>query len=200
MRAHRLAKWSVAVAVAAASTVARAQEPSSQKLFESGNWGAVAERAGSGSPEDRYLAAMAHIKTENFEAAAAEMSRLREEGPDEAWKQVGASGAAMLQRNQAEAIEAGRRATEMAGDNPYAHYQLGYAAGLANDFGLAAQEMERATELKFDFAYAHYWAGQMFQKQRNVAKAADHYQHFLTLAPDSPDRAAVQGILRTLRK
>jgi tetratricopeptide (TPR) repeat protein len=195
----RLAKWSVAVACAAAATVAGAQEPSSQKLFESGNYGAVAERGNSGAPEDRYLAALAHLKANNSDAAVGEMSRLRDEGPDDAWKQVGGSGVAMLQHNDGEAVEAGRRATEMAGDNPYAHYQLGLAAAGANDFGLAAQEFERAAELKPDLAYAHYYAGQAFHKQRNMSKAADHYRRFLELAPESPDRAAIQAIMRTLR-
>lgn len=200
MPVQRLAKWSVALAVAAASTLAWAQEPSSQKLFESGNWAAVTERADSGSPEDRYLGALAHLKADNSAAAIGEMSRLRDEGPDDAWKQIGASGAAMLQHNDGEAVEAGRRATELAGENPYAHYQLGLAAAGANDFGLSAQAFERATGLKPDFAYAHYYAGQAFHKQRDMSKAVDHYQHFVQLAPESPDRAAIQSILRTLRK
>ena len=123
MGRQRLAKWSVAVAFAAASTVAAAQE-SSQKLFESGNYGAVVERAASGAPEDIYLAAMAHLKAGNAGGANDELRRLQEQG-DEAWKHVGASGAAMVAHNDGEAVAAGRRATEAGGDNPYAHYQLG---------------------------------------------------------------------------
>jgi tetratricopeptide (TPR) repeat protein len=199
MRIARLQKWSAVLAIAAASTVAFAQEPSSQKLFESGQYGEVAARGASGSPEDRYLAAMAHLKAGNTDASVGELSQLRDGGPDDAWKQIGASGVAMLQHNDGEAVEAGRRATEMAGENPYAHYQLGLAAAGANDFGLSAQEFERATELKPDFAYAHYYAGQAFHKQRNMAKAAEHYRRFLELAPDSPDRTAIQSIMRTLR-
>lgn len=199
MRIARLLQWSSLLAVAAASTVALAQEPSSQKLFESGKYAEVAERAGSGAPEDRYLAALAHLKADETDASIGEMSRLRDQGPDDAWKQIGASGVAMLQHNDGEAVEAGRHATEMAGDNPYAHYQLGLAAAGANDFALSAQAFERAAELKPDFAYAHYYAGQAFHKQRNMGKAADHYRRFLELAPDSPDRAAIQSIMRTLR-
>jgi cytochrome c-type biogenesis protein CcmH/NrfG len=140
------------------------------------------------------------MKAENAGGATNEMNRLREQGSDDAWKQIGASGVAMLQQNYGEAVEAGRRATELAGDNPYAHYQLGLSAAGADDFGTAAQAFERATELKHDFAYAHYYAGQVHQKQRNVAKAVEHYQHFVQLAPESPDRSAIQAILRTLRK
>jgi tetratricopeptide (TPR) repeat protein len=200
MRVQRRGKWSVALAFALASTLLVAQEPSTQKLFEAGQYAAVTERANSGSPEDRYLAAMSHIKLEQFDAAGAEMGRLRDEGPDETWKQVGASGAAMVARDFGAAVEAGRRATELAPENPFAHFQLGYAAALANDAGLGAQSMVRAAELAPDFAYAHYWAGQMFQRQRNLSRAVEHYQQFLQLAPESPDRATIQSILRTLRK
>jgi len=199
MRIARLQKWSAVLAVAAAANAAYAQEPSSQKLFESGKYAEAAGRGGSGSPEDRYLAALSHLKAGNSDASAGEMSQLRDSGPDDAWKQIGASGAAMLQHNDGEAVEAGKRATAAGGDNPYAHYQLGLAAAGANDFALSAQEFERAAELKPDLAYAHYYAGQAFHKQRNMGKAAEHYRRFLDLAPESPDRAAIQSILRTLR-
>jgi tetratricopeptide (TPR) repeat protein len=204
MRVERLRQWSIGVVLAGgvlagAMAAAAAQEPSSQKLFETGNYGAVAERADSGSPEDRYLAALAHSKAGNSEAATSTMTRLRDEGPDDAWKQIGTSGVAMLQHNDGEAVEAGRRATEMAAENPYAHYQLGLAAAGANDFATSAQAFERAAEIKPDFAYAHYYAGQAFHKQRNMGKAAEHYRRFLELAPESPDRAAIQSIMRTLR-
>ena len=88
----------------------------------------------------------------------------------------------------------------MSGDNPYTHYQLGMAAARADDFGTAAQAFGRATQLRPDFAYAHYYAGQSYQKERNLEKAMEHYQYFVELAPESPDRAAVQAIMRTLRK
>lgn len=199
MPAYRRLMWSLVAALALAGPAA-AQDPSTQKLFESGNWGAVVERAGSGSSEDIYLAGLAHLKAGNTDAAINEMNRLKDQGSDEGWKQIGASGAAMLQNNDGEAVAAGRRATEASGDNPYAHYQLGLAAAGANDFDTASQEFIRATELKNDFAYAHYYAGQSLQKQRNLGKAAEHYQYFMQLAPDSPDRSAVQAIMRALRK
>ncbi len=199
MHLQRLVQGSVALVVFVTSSLATAQEPSTQKLFESGNWAAVAERAGSGSAEDRYLAGLAHLNAGQSDAALTEMNQLREQGNDEGWKAIGASAAAMLQHNDGEAVAAGRRATAQSGDNPYAHYQLGLAAARANDFDTAAQAFVRATELKADFAYAHYYAGQTLHKQRNLGKAADHYQYFLQLAPQSPDRAAVLAIMRALR-
>ena len=192
-----LAVWSVAVVMAVTSTVASAQSES-QKLFEAGNYGAVVERGSSGAPEDIYLAGLAHFKAGNNDGAGGEFRRLQEQG-DEGWKSIGASAAAMAGGDGGGAVEAGRRATEQAGDNPYAHYQLGISALSAGDVDTAASELERATQLKPDFAYAHYYAGQAFQKQRNISKAGEHYQYFLRLAPDSPDRAAIQAIVRSMR-
>jgi tetratricopeptide (TPR) repeat protein len=202
MSAFRLAKWSAALAIAASTVVAAQDPPTLQKLLETGQYDAVVERAAEGrgaSPEDTYVAAMAYLKMGNNDGAAAELRRLQEQG-DESWKRVGASGVAMLENNDGEAVNAGRQATEMAGDNPYAHYQLGMAAARANDFGTAAQAFERAAQLRPDFAYAHYYAGQSFHKERNLEKALEHYRYFVELAPDSPDKVAVQGIMRTLRK
>jgi tetratricopeptide (TPR) repeat protein len=202
MSAFRLAQWSAAVALAASTVVSAQDAPPLQKLMETGQYDAIVERAAegrSGSPEDIYVAAMAYLKLGNTDGAANELRRLQDQG-DESWKRVGASGVAMLQNNDGEALAAGRQAAEMSGDNPYTHYQLGMAAARANDFGTAAQAFERATQLRPDFAYAHYYAGQSFHKERNLEKALEHYRYFVELAPDSPDRVAVQGIMRTLRK
>jgi len=88
---------------------------------------------------------------------------------------------------------------QAAGDNPFAHYQLGLAASKANDFATASSSFDKAAELKGDFAYAHYYAGLAFQRQRQLPKAAEHFDAFLRLAPDAPERQAVQQIMRTLK-
>jgi tetratricopeptide (TPR) repeat protein len=200
MPVFRLAKWS-AVCLVALSVSVWAQEPSTQKLYETGQYQALVDRAAegrAGTPEDTYMAALAFLKMENSGASATEYRRLQGQGG--AWEQVGASGVAMLEHNHGEAVAAAQRAAGMAGDNPYIQYQLGLAAAGADDFGTSSQAFLRATEIKPDFAYAHYYAGQAFQKLHNMAKAAEHYDYFLRLAPESPDRAAAMTLLRTLRK
>ena len=88
----------------------------------------------------------------------------------------------------------------MSGDHPYVQYQLGLSALGANDNATASQALARATEIKPDFAYAHYYAGQAFQKLHDISKAAEHFNYFLRLAPESRDLAAAMAILRALRK
>jgi tetratricopeptide (TPR) repeat protein len=193
--------WSSVALLALTAGLAAQEPPSVQKMFESGAFQGVVERAAegrSGNPEEIYLAAFALQRSDNLAGAVAEMQRLAEQ-PDEAWKAIGESGRANFEGRHEEAVAAARRATELAGDNSYAHYQLGVAAAGADDFGTAQAALARSIELRQDFAYAHYYAGRVYQRQRNLAQAAEHYQMFLRLAPDSADRAAVQAIMRTLR-
>lgn len=201
MTQRRLIEWSVVTVLAVAAAGLGAAQESLQALFERGDHGAVVERAAdgrAGASEDTYLAALAFMKMGNVDAARGEFRRLQETG-DASWQQVGASGLAMLDDNDAEAVAAARRAVEANGDNPFAQYQLGLTAADANDFGASSQALARATELKPDFAYAHYYAAQAFQKQNNMGKASEHYGYFLKLAPDAPERGAVMAIMRTLR-
>lgn len=196
----RLAMWS-AVGFVALSVGLSAQEPSTQQLYETGQYQALVDRAAEGraaTPEDTYWAALAFLKMENSGASAAEYRRLQEQGGT--WGEVGGSGVAMLERNYGEAVAAAQRAAEMSGDHPYIQYQLGLSAAGADDFGTSSQAFARATEIKSDFAYAHYYAGQAFHKLHNLAKASEHYNYFLRLAPESPDRITVMAILRSMRK
>ncbi|MDH4067222.1 MAG: hypothetical protein OEW19_22705, partial [Acidobacteriota bacterium] len=79
-------------------------------------------------------------------------------------------------------------------------YQLGLAAGSANDWVASAGAFDRAAEINPGFAYAHYNAGLAHQKFGNLGKASDRYVAFLKLAPDAPERPTVLAIMRSLRK
>ena len=94
-----------------------------------------------------------------------------------------------------EASEAANRAVAANGDNPFTHYQAGLVASRKNDFERAAAEFGRSVELKPDFAYGHYYAGLANQKLRQTAKMSQHLEAFLRLAPDAPERSAVNAVL-----
>jgi tetratricopeptide (TPR) repeat protein len=126
------------------------------------------------------------------------MTRLR--GSDQpAWRLVGESGEALIANDAGRAVELARRAVEADGDNPFAHYQLGLAASKASDWGGAVSAFMRTIALKPDFAYAHYYAALAYQRQRQLTKTAEHFDAFLRLAPDAPERGAVVAILRTIK-
>jgi tetratricopeptide (TPR) repeat protein len=126
------------------------------------------------------------------------MTRLRS-SDQPAWRLIGESGEALIANDAGRAIELARRAIEADGGNPFAQYQLGLAASKASDWGTASTAFAKTVEIKPDFAYAHYFAGLAYQRQRQLPKTAEHFDAFLRLAPDAPERSAVAAILRTIK-
>jgi tetratricopeptide (TPR) repeat protein len=189
-----------ALALVWSTTAAAAEQSSVQKLIERGALQEAVDRAAaeSDNPESTYLAAEAAIKMDNQSGAEERYSRLRDTG-DDAWKAIGESGAKLLAGDVDGAMDAANRAVDANGENPYAHYQLGLAASKQGNHKRATEAFTRATELKSDFAYAHLYAGQSAQRLKQTAKMAEHFQYFVRLAPEAPERQAVQAILRSLR-
>jgi hypothetical protein len=67
-----------------------------------------------------------------------------------------------------------------------------------SDWGTAVSAFTKAVELKPDFAYAHYYAA-LVPAFAQPAETAEHFDAFLRLAPDAPERGAVMAILRTIK-
>ncbi len=183
---------------APASVSAAEQKPEVQRLFQSGAYEQTVEAAGEGDPASSYLAAQALLKLERTEQAVAVFTRLR--GSDQpAWRLTAESGQALAANDTGRAVELARRATEAGADNPFAFYQLGLAASKATDWGTAGAALTKAIELKPDLAYAHYYGALVQQRLRQLPQAAQHFEAFLRLAPDAPERQAVQAIMRSLK-
>lgn len=180
------------------SAMAAEQKPEVQRLFQSGNYEQAVDAARDGDPATTYLAAQSLLKMDRADQAAAQMARLKA-SDQPGWRLIGESGEALLANDAGRAVELSRRAIEADGGNPFAHYQLGLAASKANDWGGAVQGFTKAIELKPDFAYAHYFAGLAYQRQRQLSKTAEHFDAFLRLAPEAPERSAVAAILRTIK-
>jgi tetratricopeptide (TPR) repeat protein len=175
-----------------------AQKPDVQRLFQSGSYEQAVQAAGEGDPASTYLAAQSLLKLERSDRATAEMTRLRA-SDQQGWRLVGESGEALIAGDAGRAVDLARRAIEADGGNPFAQYQLGLSASKAGDWGTAVAAFTTAIELKPDFAYAHYYAALAYQRQRQLPKTAEHFDAFLRLAPDAPERAAVVAILRTIK-
>jgi tetratricopeptide (TPR) repeat protein len=178
--------------------LAAEQKPEVQRLFQSGSYEQAVEAARDGDPASTYLAAQSLMKLDRNDRASAELNRLRA-SDQPAWKLIGESGEAVIANDAGRAVELARRAVEADGGNPFAQYQLGVAASKANDWGTATQAFTQAIALKGDFAYAHYYAALAYQRQRQLSKTAEHFDAFLRLAPDAPERSAVVAILRTIK-
>ena len=180
------------------SAIAAEQKPEVQRLFQSGSYEQAVDAARDGDPASTYLAAQSLVKMDRADQAAAQLARLTA-SDQPGWRLVGESGAALIANDAGRSVELARRAIEADGGNPFAHYQLGLAASKAGDWGGAVQGFTKALEQKPDLAYAHYYAALAYQRQRQLSKTAEHFDAFLRLAPEAPERSAVVAILRTIK-
>ena len=154
--------------------------------------------AGNDDPAAAYLAGLAYERMGRGQDARAEYARLT--GSDnETWHAIGQSAVALLDGAVDEAVNEGRHARDLSGENGWAFYQLGLAHLKKNEFNDASQALDRAAELMQEFAYAHYYAGIAHQREKRFNQMAEHFQAFLKLAPDAPEKKQVQLALSSLR-
>jgi tetratricopeptide (TPR) repeat protein len=151
--------------------------------------------AAAQDPGEAYLSALAAIRANQNDRAREALGPVQ---GDETWDLIKRSTLALADGDVDGARGAAQEAVNKNGDSPWTHFQLGVVAYRQNDWELSANECARAAELKGDLAYAHYYAGLAFQKQHNSAKASEHLHQFLNLAPNAPERAAVNAVIRTL--
>jgi tetratricopeptide (TPR) repeat protein len=177
-----------------------AQDVSPQKLFESGKYQQAIDsvkKRSDAPPDQVFFRALAHRKlNQNDDAKEAFGALARGDG---AWKEIGASGTALIDGNMDDAAAAARRAVDADGDSAQARFLLGLAESARNNQQQAAEAFAKATELDPQMAYAHYEAGMAFYKAKKVDRMAVYFENFLRLAPNAPERPAVQSIMKTLR-
>lgn len=184
----------------AITIVPAAQDASPQKLFESGKYqeaiDSVKNRSDA-SPEDIYVRALAHRKLNQNDDAKEAFGALASR--DGAWKEIGNSGTAMIEGNMDNAAAAARKAVDADGNSSEARFQLGLVESARNNQQQAADAFAKAAELNPQMAYAHYEAGMAFYKAKKVDRMAVYFENFLKLAPNAPERPAVQSIMKTIR-
>ena len=67
------------------------------------------------------------------------------------------------------------------------------------DWNEGAAAFDRAAELNPSMAYAHYYGGLMHYRANRPDRMANHFEQFLKLAPNAPERPEVLQIMRTVR-
>jgi tetratricopeptide (TPR) repeat protein len=179
---------------------ALAQDPGEiQRLFEAGRFQQVVEATNPNSPPDvLYTAAQSQQKMGATDQAMQTFSRLAERPEGDPWRFIGLSGRQLAEGN-AEAAVASARQAVAAGDLPQAHFQLGLALARVQQWNEAAAEFDAASERQPNNAYAHYYGGMMHYRANRVDRMAVHFEQFLKLAPEAPERPEVMSIMRTLQ-
>jgi tetratricopeptide (TPR) repeat protein len=187
----------LAAASVAAAVGINAQDDT-RKLFESGQFQKVVEQTPDDAPaEAQYLKGLAQLRLGQNDGAKAAFGRLP--GGGDAWRSVGDSAVALIDGNQDGALEAARAAVAADASLPAAHYQLGLALEARGDNPAAAEAFAKAAEANPQMAYAHYNAGMNYYKAKRIDRMAVYFENFLKLAPNAPEKPAVESIMRTVR-
>jgi tetratricopeptide (TPR) repeat protein len=170
------------------------------KLFEAGQYQRVVEAAQpDADPAVLYTAAQSHQKLGENDQALQTYAALASRNEGDVWHFIGLSAQQLMQDDTEGAAGSARQAVEMNGEMTEAHYQLGLVLAKRQEWQAAAQEFDRVTEINPSNAYAHYYGGLMHYRANRPDRMANHFEQFLKLAPDAPERPEVTQIMRTVR-
>jgi tetratricopeptide (TPR) repeat protein len=170
-----------------------------QKMFEAGQYQQVvdASRGDDADPAVLYTAAQSHQKLGSVDQAVELYGRLADR--DDPWRSIGNSARQLAQDNADEALQSANQAVSAASDLAEAHYQLGLVLAKMQQWRDASAAFDRAAELNPSMAYAHYYGGLMHYRANRPDRMANHFEQFLKLAPEAPERPEVTQIMRTVR-
>jgi tetratricopeptide (TPR) repeat protein len=168
-------------------------------MFDAGQYQqAVDAAAASQDPHVMFLVAQSQQKLRRPDDARKIYQQLAARPAADAWQSIGKSAVALLSSNAAGAAQEADQAVARGGSIAEGHYVRGLALSAQQFFGEAAAAFQKATELDPNWAAAHYYAGIAFSKAKRPDQTATHFQTFMKLAPQAPERGEVQSILRTI--
>jgi len=171
-----------------------------QKLFEAGEYQRVVEVAQpDADPAVLYTAAQSHQKLGENDQALQTYGALASRDEGDVWHFIGLSAQQLMQDDTEGAVASARQAVAMNGGMAEAHYQLGLVLAKRQEWASAATEFDRVTEINPSNAYAHYYDGLMQYRANRPDRMANHFEQFLKLAPDAPERPEVTQIMKTVR-
>ena len=171
-----------------------------RRMFEAGRLQQVVESvSGDAAPAVVYTAAQSHQKLGATGEARAAYEQLTARGEDDPGHFIGRSGQQRLDGDPGAALESAQAAVSHAARLADAHYQLGLVQAKREDWRAAAEAFDRAAELNPSVAYAHYYGGLMHYRAGRPDRMAIHFEQFLKLAPEAPERPEVLQIMKTVR-
>jgi tetratricopeptide (TPR) repeat protein len=189
----------IGVACGMATRVSAQSVDDLRKLYDAGQYQQVVSSAGGSSdPRVVFIVGQSHQKLSHGDEARRAYEKLA--ARSDAWHGVGQSAIALLSSNAGGAADAASEAVDRDGGLAEAHFQRGLALSARQDMNGAATEFQKAADLDSNWAYAHYYAGLAYSKVKRADLTASHFQTFLKLAPQAPERGEVQSILKTLSR
>ena len=96
-------------------------------------------------------------------------------------------------------IASARTAADAYPTHAIVQFAVGLALMAGGDAAEAARAFDRASAADPNFAYAYYHAGLAYQRLGRTDLVANRFEAFVRLAPQAPERPAVESILKTVR-
>ena len=197
---HRFAVTAAVLFMSQSSAGAQTLADARQK-FDAGEYQRAIDAAdASGDPRLVFLVAQSQQRLRKGDDARRKYEQLATRPDADPWRHVGLSGIALIASNAGEAVREADRAVAMDGSLAEAHYQRGLALSASQNMPDAAAAFDKAGDLDPAWAYPHYYAGIAYSRLKRSDLTARHFQTFLKLAPQAPERGEVQAILRTLAR
>lgn len=139
------------------------------------------------------------LELRKFSAAQSELTKADELSPDSDSVKISLARVYLEQKQLDKAEREANRAAELNDSNPDVPLYRGAIAVAKRDYKNGAKLLEEAVQKKPDAAYAHYYAGLAYNGLRQPDKMVEHFRTFLKLAPDAPEAAKVESLLRATR-
>jgi tetratricopeptide (TPR) repeat protein len=170
-----------------------------RKLYDAGQYqqAAAAGRIDQ-DPRLAFLVGQSYQRLSRSDDARKAYDQLAARPDSDGWHFVGRSALALLGSDANAGAEAAGQAIAHGGSIAEAYYQQGLALSMKQDMAGASAAFQKAVDLDPAWAYAHYYAGLSYAKVKRADLTASHFQTFLKLAPDAPEKPEVQSILKTL--
>lgn len=149
--------------------------------------------------DDVYKQGKAQLEAKQYDDAEGTFRQLVESGgPTASNGYEGLALVAIGRKDYDHALEHAKKAVELNGENPDAHYALALAYAYRQDFKSSVPSLERVLALRPDFAYAHYQLGQAQYRLKRYDQTIIHFKKFLELAPNAPEAPQVKSMLKTV--
>jgi tetratricopeptide (TPR) repeat protein len=200
---------SLAIVFPLLSSTATAQDVSSiQRLFEAGKHAEVVKAAPADAPPSiLFLVGLSHERLRAKDPARETFGKLASRPESDPWHFTGESAQKLVDGDignerewlawHEEALKLAEQGAKLGPNLMEAHYQVGRVYAAMSTWAEAAVAFDRAAELNPTFAYAHYFAGMAYFRGEVRDKMAAHFETFLKLAPEAPERTQVQNLLKS---
>ncbi len=134
-----------------------------------------------------------------FRAAEKRAAARLAEDPDDARSLYYKGVAEQRLQRYDEAAATLRRAHELAPRDEKVVYQMGVTHLLKSEYQSAFDQLSRALDMKSTLAYAYYYRALAADKVNRKDLLVNDLDRFLALAPNAPEAAKAQQILRAIR-